>query len=195
MRVGLSFATMMLVIAPISSNAAVINFADVGGFETFQDTNTGRVWLDLNNFFNETATVGTTGFDMITAAQAGGFQFAARADVVELFSGLPLGSGEWAGYAAVMGHGVPRQLIWGMYDDSDGNYFGYAYAYSNDTGWNLANNVTDANFVQNAGASGAVDMGLWGFREGNSIASVPEPGTLALFELGLLGMRFARRKN
>ena len=70
------------------SNATVIDYSDVNSLSTFQDTSTGRVWLDMDNFFDETATVGTSGFDMIAIASDAGFTFATRTDVEELLNTL-----------------------------------------------------------------------------------------------------------
>ena len=178
-------------VAPVAQ-AAVVNHADVSGLRTFQDTNTGRVWLDLDNFFDASASVSITGNQLIAAANAAGFAFATNADVHQMLDTLPLTGGEWGGYAAVMGYGHPRSLIWGMMDDGNGNPYGWAYAYSTDATWGFADNATDANTVQNGGSAGAVDMGIWAFQTG---AAVPEPLSLALVGLGLAGMTLVRRKR
>jgi hypothetical protein len=146
-----------------SAEAGVVDYADVAGYTTFQDTNTGYVWLDLNNFYNEASTEGTSGYDMIAAAEAAGFTFATRSDVEQLLNTLPLTSGVWSSYAAVMGYGIPRQLIWGMYDDGDGNPYGYAWAYSANTSWHYSDNATNADSIPNYGNPGDVDMGIWAY--------------------------------
>ena len=129
---NLFLGLFLLTVLPISmAQAAVISSAAVGGLATFQDTNTGRQWLRLDNFFNAAATTGTSGNAMIAAAQGAGFTFALQGDVEQLLGSLPLGANgsDWGSYAAVIGYGIPRELIWGLFDDANGNLYGWAYAF------------------------------------------------------------------
>lgn len=185
-----AFAVAMLVSA--LAGATVVEHANVGGLKTFRDTSTGRIWLDMDNFFDAAAINGTTGLQMISTAQAAGFIFANRDDVEQLVSTLPLGGGQWETYAAVMGFGIPRRLIWGMYDDDGSSPYGWAFAYSTDRDWGFQNNITDAATVQNEGDAGSVDMGLFAYQEASL---VPEPASLALFGLGLAGLLSAQRRR
>jgi len=104
-RGKLVFAVTALSIV-VGAHGAVVDSADVAGFTTFQDTVSGRVWLDMDNFFFLGANpepLGPdlvdrslyTGFEMIDAAQNAGFTFATRDDVSALLSTLPLTAGEW----------------------------------------------------------------------------------------------------
>lgn len=58
----------------------------MGGLKTFRDTSTGRVWLDMNNFFDVTSSVSVTGVQMISTAHGAGFTFANQGDVTARFA-------------------------------------------------------------------------------------------------------------
>lgn len=187
-----SIATITLSLASFCTQASVIDYTDIAGLRTFQDTNTGRVWLDMDNFFDAAATNGTSGNDMISIAQGAGFTFAAQSDVEQLLNTLPLDGGQWSSYAPIMGYGIPRQLIWGMFDDG-ANPYGYAWAWSASSSWSYLTDATDANIIQNAGSSGAVDMGIWAYRD--NVSPVPVPAAVWLFGSGLMGLLGFNRKR
>ncbi len=173
------------------ASATVIDHVDVNGLKTFKDVETGRVWLDMNNFFDAAAENGPNGLDMISTAQAAGFAFANKADVIQLLSSLPLTGGEWAGYASVMGYGIPRQVIWGMYDDQTDSPYGWAYAYNTYNAWGMDDDVYDPATIVNEGLEGSRDLGLFAYHVGTS--DVPEPASIALMGLGIAGLLAARR--
>lgn len=178
------------------AHAAVVDYADIDDLTTFQDTLTGRVWLDVDNFFDAASNHGTRGPDMLSVAQQAGFTFATRADVLQLMRNRPRSDDEWIHYAAVMGSGIPRSLIWGMYDDGNGNPFGWVWFPYGHGNWIIEVDRTDVNTIQNEGHDGALDMGLWAY-----ISPVPLPSGFGLFSACLLAIdggawrRQARREH
>ena len=179
--VRLTVAATTLAFAGMNANAGVVNSSDINGLRTFSDTNTGMVWMDLDNYFDSaTGTGSMTGLQMISAAQAAGFTVATRSQVQSLLDTLPLTGGEWSSYAAVMGFGDPRDLIWGL--TQDGQSYGWAWSYSPETAWNYSD-ACGVDLVAAGNGAGDQDLGVWAFRNGGQ---VPEPSTVALLAIALL---------
>jgi hypothetical protein len=161
----------LLGLASTTVNAQVVAGGTVGGFGTFVDVNTNRVWLRMDNFFDESAD------QMLAAAQAQGFSFATQADVNQLLGSLPLNGGQWSSYAAIMGQAPTRDLIWGAYEGSNPGSVGWAFAYSDYQAWSVIDNVDSSGSIPNEGSPEA-DLNLWAFQTGTP--SVPEPASWAM---------------
>lgn len=107
------FIILFISFGSYNSKADIIDYNNIGGFGTFKDLNTRRVWLDMDSFFNMSTN------DMVAAANVAGFTFATETDVLELIFSLPLANGEFESYKQIMGDAPNRELIWGSYYISD----------------------------------------------------------------------------
>jgi hypothetical protein len=176
------FVMIFLMAVGGTTMASVINSPNVGGFSTFQDQNTGRIWLDMDNFFNQSTTA------MVAAATAAGFTFANLSDVQQLLNSLPLTGGEWPGYKAVMGAAPNRELIWGSYFETP-SIVGWAWSFNYDTSWQYASYAGSwSDIPNNPNFALDTDMNIWAYQ------SVPVPGTILLLGSGLAGLAGFRRR-
>lgn len=176
-----------LALASGSANAAIIAGGNVGGFQTFKDTNTNRFWLRLDSF------LGLSVNQMIAAATSAGFTVAQRSDVEVLLGSLPLGGSNWTGYAAITGRAPNRPLIWGAYGpvQPSGNA-GWAFAFDGASAWSFNDDVFPASVVANGGSPFA-DQNLFAY---SAAGGVPEPASWAFMIAGFgaagLALRSAR---
>jgi hypothetical protein len=160
------------------AQAAVVAGPTVDGLTTFVDTDTGRDWLRLDNFFGESAA------SMITTATAAGFILATNADVTQMTGDVPLDgtSATWTAYAAVMGSAPNRELMWGAYAGTVPGYVGWGYAY-NPAPWYIMDNSDTVDDIPNGGTPYA-DLNLWAYSGGG----VPEPAAWTFLLLGVGGI-------
>ena len=177
--------TLLATIMSTSANAAIVMGPTVGGVATFTDTMTGRNWARLDTYFGKS-------HDQMAADIIGkGFTVAVTADVNALLGTLPLGSGEWTGYAAIMGRAPVRDLIWGSFAPvSQSGSIGWSYAFSGAGAWTTDIDVFPSNVVPNQG--GDADMNIWAYAGGGN---VPEPASWAMLiaGFGLVGAAMRRR--
>ena len=164
------------------AKATIVDFSDVNGFKTFQDQNTGRIWLDLNNFSFKTYD------EMRTAAIASGFTVAGYEHVNQLLSSLPDPRANWNSYSSIMGSSASRNIIWGGYADLDIELHNWAWAFSYDSEWKFDSKGYPNNYITNSFDG---DMNIWAYKSGSK--AIPEPATMFLLGLGLGGLAGGRR--
>jgi hypothetical protein len=173
-------------ISPRAAFADIVTSGSVDGLATFQDQNTGLVWLDLNNFFGETYN------QMAATATADGFNLADESDVQTLLDSIPVSGAAWSTDASIMGSAPNRQLIWGGYLGSTADTAGWAFAFNGDDTWTFVNDAIGSDMVPNPD-SNIADMDIFAFKTGT--ASVPDSAsTLALMGGALAGLATLRRR-
>ena len=170
--------TFFILITSLSqANASIIeagfNSDPTGGFT---DTDTGIIWLDLDKF-----SAGSIN-SMFSQAVNLGVTLATKDQITTLFTnlnGVPAAS-----YFNVMGTKwqQPAQFVWGNYDDGVANSSG-GQAFINING---VQTIIDNRGAHNAHAF----KGAWAI-----FGTVPEPSTLVLLALGVLGVGLSQRQK
>jgi PEP-CTERM motif len=179
--------------------AAVVESADVGGFRTFTDTTTGRIWADLNNLYSPSNTALHGSYaGYLGSLQQAGFTYATTLEVAALFATLPLSApGSFAAYEAVMasGHGTgsASSYLGGFALEAGQNRD--AGAFDGDTFWSYAGAPDPFPSIT---LGGPASIGIWAYIDAVVLppgGQVPEPGSLALLGAAALAGCAVRRRH
>ena len=183
------------------ATAAIINGDTVsfGGqsYNTFFDEDTSLTWLDLDSWSSDVSA----SFNSVSTALVGsGFHIALEDEVTTLLANMPLdGTAEnFDYYAETIGAFTDkgRDLIWAIYDKDGSTTSDTFFANSGQDFWSTwaSGDRDDSAFSFN---SGYADLGFFVVSDGvtsNPTTNVPEPSTIAIFSLGLLGLAARRKK-
>lgn len=184
----------LMIVPTASLRANIIAVPDVDGLQAFEDTNTGLTWLGLANFYDESPD------QMMVTAEAAGFTVANLAQVQTLLNSLPLTSGQWPSYAAIMGSAPNRGLIWGDFaDPSNPTHQEWAYAYSPDQVWSYQADALGSysgytnDEIPNAGTD-FTDLDLWAVETGGQTGVPDAFPTVLMLGASVLMMAGLRRR-
>ena len=194
-------ATALLALAG-TAQAAIVNGADVGGFRTFVDTSTGRVWADLDNHRVQTSTGYAYRFadydEYLDALTAAGFVWAFAGEVALLMQAYPLATGADRTAAA-----ATMSTLASLSAGEIAVLTGYSEYFSGDSFRQFAtyDPGTDTAWWADSGIGSPLPTalegsGLWAYLVGpggGGGGSVPLPGTLGLAGLGLVALAGRRR--
>jgi hypothetical protein len=194
-------ATVTLLAAATSAQAAVINHSDVNGFRTFQDTNTGYIWADLDNWIDPAGAPNAgvryaTYATYLAALQTAGFTWADWTTVDNMLQTVPLQPNATPTRQAISTDWLNTVEYVGGYSDLGGGTFtvheirfGAAGAYWADFTPPGGNPVNVGN-----------GRGLWAYMAsapggGGGPGAVPEPGSLALAAIALVALAQRRSRG
>jgi hypothetical protein len=189
----LAFAAAASAVAGFSASAqaAVVNHADVNGIRTFQDTGTGLIWADLDQF-------------LVAGAAGPVFQYADRSAYM---AALTTAGFQWAGWAEVtaLTGSVPVWSAAGYQDALDamstefgsilGTVSGYSdFAPGSVMQWHATPQGWSSFFTQMP--NNLNDSGLWAYYSAGAGGNVPAPGSLLLVgaALAALAVMAGRRR-
>ncbi len=181
------------------AKAGLIESVDINlngnDYSTYSDTISNFSWLDLDNWFQTgasfnsvTAELNGTGYQIATLEQINAMVLSAAFDGTQTNFDL---------LSTIMG-GItsPRGYIWGVYDDLSINS-GYAYmSVGATTMTSLAGAQSKAFNVDSYNSGIYDDLGFFVVStQPRDQIDVPEPSTLAIFALGIMGLAARRFKK
>lgn len=198
------FLSISLILFSEIAYSGIIESVDVSIngeiYTTFRDTISNYTWFDLDNFGSPSDSINS----VITDLQGSTFTIATKSQLVGLVDSIgtqnEFGS-SFLELSMIMGgnyignsqYASDRNLLWGAYDDEglDSKY-GYAYLLP-DSGLTLLADSVGYNRILVDYNGTFHDLSVW--IVSTAPIDIPEPPTLFLLGLGLIGLRLNRRRS
>ncbi len=193
--VTVAFVFLMFISLCAEGRAAIFDLPDVNGKGYFQDTATGKTWMDLDNFFGQSynivnASLDLSGYHIATLFELEELAVSVDPSMYETWYPIIGGTYEYYSDPYIF---YSQYNFRGLYDDGDvalkvglGHF---SYLSFNDTvyDWSFTSNYYSSTVIPADG------IGTWVVSDFQT-AAIPEPMTLSLFGMGLAGFAFRKRK-
>ena len=194
-------ATLALMGASAVSQSAVVNAADVGGFRTFQDTNTGLIWADLDNWLQaNTGAAPAMAFasyaDYLAGLQAAGFVWATTTEVDDMLSSMPMNGAPGSLARSVISTDWSGTIeSWAGYSDLGSTVGGLPQVTRHQIGFGVLGPTWNNTGPLGVDFATISAVGLFAYIPSapGGGGTVPEPGTLALVGVALATAGLRRR--
>jgi hypothetical protein len=177
--------------ASVAAQAAIVNHADVNGVRTFQDTTTGYIWADLDNWMSANTgpgsgtTLHTNYGSYLGALQAAGFTWADHTVVEAMLPAI-------ASNAEYQAAGSAMSTDWIHNIEQLAGYSSWAGGYHVHQLQFTSSGINWIDWTTATGPASAIGQGrgLWAYMTsvpaGGGGNSVPEPATYLLVGLALM---------